>query len=615
MSQHTPHMVVAMGSADSLVSAFRSTVRATPDKRALRSSDGRIDLTWREYQCLADDLAAGLTSLDIGPGSTVAILMGNRPEWQLVDTATLITGATPFSLYANAAGTQNAELVRRARARVVIGEPDLLAALQLEPYEHPVTFIEVGPTDLTKPLTAPSGNGAPTTLFSLRQLGARTPFEPPAICADSIATLIYTSGTTGPPKGVELTHRSLLFIARFIDSIVPLAQGRTISYLPHAHIVDRVVGHYTALVCGSSVTTISDARALFDVLPDIRPTLFTSVPRIWQRLHAQMLREIDNDTPAARTAIYEALNDARTVIELREAGQPVPATLAAKVDEADAACFLPMRKRVGLDAAEWIITGSAPLPRATHLFFAALGMPLHDLWGLSETSGIATFSAPGDHRLGTVGRALPGTEVILADDGEVLIRGPHLAVGYRDDPAATAASFDAEGWFHSGDLGEWDADQLRIVGRKKELIISAGGENMSPTRIEDVVASASPLVSSVVVIGDQRPFNIALIVPDFDRITSELGIKGTPTDLLVNDELRSAFDRIVDDANAQLSRHERIRRHALLPQPWTVDSGELTPTLKIRRTDVERKYADVIDSLYADNEVDSYLNTQTHRRA
>ncbi|MBB4135556.1 AMP-dependent synthetase/ligase [Gordonia humi] len=599
-----------MDSDDTLVSTFRSTVRATPDARALRDSAGRIDLTWREYQCIADDLAAGLSSLGIGPGSTVAILLGNRPEWQLIDTASLIAGATPFSLYINAAPPQNAELVRRARAGVVIGEPALLAALRLEEYRHPLTFIEVGPSELLdKP--SGSGDGTPATLSALRQRGSRTPFTPPTVSPDSPATLIYTSGTTGPPKGVELSHRSLLFVIRFIGSVVSLSSGRTISYLPHAHIVDRIIGHYVALVSGSSVTTIADHRTLFDALPDIRPTLYTSVPRIWQRLHLRLLHEIDEEPPGLRETIRTAVDDACTAIEMREARLPIPPELATKVAISDTDWFLPMRKSVGLDAAEWIITGSAPLPRSTHLFFAAIGMPLHDLWGLSETSGVATFSAAGEHHLTTVGRALPGTEVVLADDGEVLIRGPHLATGYRDDPVATAAAFDADGWFHSGDLGEWDADRLRIVGRKRELMISAGGENMSPSRIEDALASASPLVSSVVVIGDQRPFNVALIVPDLERIGADLGLSGPSAEVLASDRLHEVFDTLVASANTQLARHERIRRFALLADPWTVESGELTPTLKIRRTVVQNKYGETIDALYAGDEVDFHLRDRS----
>lgn len=232
-------------------------------------------------------------------------------------------------------------------------------------------------------------------------------------------------------------------------------------------------------------------------------------------------------------------------------------------------------------------------------------MPLHDLWGLSETTGVATFTGPGDHQIGTVGRALPHTDVRLAEDGEVLVRGPHLAKGYRGDPVATAEVFDSEGWFHTGDLGEWRGDHLSIVGRKKELIISAGGENMSPTRIEDVVSSESALVSSLIVIGDRRPYNVALIVPDLELTQSSLGVVDNAESLVDHPRVIATFDRILARANERLARHEQIRRHVLLPKPWTVDSGEYTPTLKIRRRNVETKFADVIDKLYEDSVTNS----------
>ncbi|WP_224387665.1 long-chain fatty acid--CoA ligase [Pseudonocardia sp. ICBG1293] len=519
---------------DTLLSAFDAHVTADPDAVALCSGDGAVRWTRREYAARALRLASAFGALGVRPGDTVALLIGNRPEWQLSDLAALMAGATPFSLYVTAPPPESAELVARAGARLVVADPDLLRAGHV-PAGVPVVTVD----ELDRLPTDPAF--------------VRHEPEP-----DDVATLIFTSGTTGRPKSVELTHSAIVFQLRALDSVVGLEGGTTVSYLPHAHIVDRVIGHYAALVGGTGVTTVADPATLFEVLRQVRPRLFTSVPRIWQRIERQM---------------REMLRDGVTHEQLAT--------------------------RFGLDGARWLVTGSAPLPTPTHEFFDSVGLPLHDLWGLSETTAVATYTGPDDayrDRAGTVGRPLPGTTVRIDDDGEILVRGPHLARGYRGDPQATADSF-VDGWFRTGDLGEWRGGFLRVTGRKKDLIITAGGENISPARIEDVLAG-SPVVDQVLVVGDGRPFLVALLVPDFAELARH-GLHGDPEDVVADPRTRVLVEKALDTANRTLGRAERIRAHAVLPRAWTGDSGELTPTLKLRRAAVEQGHRALGDELYA----------------
>lgn len=520
---------------DTVVSAFAAHVTAQPDAVALGSGDGSVRWTRREYAHKAARLASAFSVLGVRPGDAVALLMGNRPEWQLSDLAALLVGATPFSLYVTAPPAESAELVSRARACLVVADPALLRD------DHVPAGVPV------------------VTVDELDRLPTDPAFVPHEPRPDDVATLIFTSGTTGRPKGVELTHSAIVFQLRALDSIVRLDGGATVSYLPHAHIVDRVVGHYAALVGGTSVTTVADPSTLFDVLRQVRPRLFTSVPRIWQRIE-RLMRDLLRDG-----ATHEQL-----------------------------------ASRFGLDDAQWLVTGSAPLPTSTHEFFASVGLPLHDLWGLSETTAVATYTGPDDayrDRAGTVGRPLHGTAVRLADDGEILVHGPHLARGYRDDPQATADSFTDDGWFRTGDLGEWRGEFIAVTGRKKDLIITAGGENISPSRIEDIVAE-SPLVDQVLVLGDGRPFLVALVVPDFAELALH-GLHGTPDEVVTDPRTRALVEAVLATANQKLGKAEQVRAHAVLPRPWTGDSGELTPTLKLRRGTVEQSNRVLIEELYA----------------
>lgn len=551
----------------SLTEALIFNAERAPDELALVSSDGRVKLTWSDYADVARRTAAGLQAVGVRPGDSVALLMGSRPEWQVCDVGSLLAGATPFSLYVTAPANQTADLLRQAGARVLIAEPSLLEGLAV-PDGVTVVGLDAGPT-------------VDVTLAELQDRSAAG--SPDLSGADGVATLIFTSGTTGPPKAVEIRQESIRFMAEAVDRLHPLSGGRHVSYLPHAHIVDRLVGHYWPLLSGSTTTIIANPMSIFDHLASVRPTFFTSVPRIWQRLESRVRASIE-ELPAADR------DDVLREIESRGRGDasgtsPHP-------------WLVDVRRELGLDAADWLLTGSAPLPAETHRFFAGIGMPLHDCWGLSETTAVATIMPPGDHRIGTVGRTLPGTEVRLADDGEIFVRGAHVTRQYRGDPAATAASIDGDGWFSSGDLGRWDGEHLVLVGRKKEMMISSGGENMSPSRIESVIASSSPLIKDAVVVGDSRPFNVALVVPDFDAASAQLGVDGVVSGA-DQGRLREAIADAITSANGQLSRAESVRDFLVLDRDWSLAEGEITPTLKLRRSTIESRFSVQIDELYS----------------
>jgi long-chain acyl-CoA synthetase len=549
-----------------LTEALTVNAERAPDALALASSDGRVSLSWSDYADVARRTAAGLWGLGVRPGDTVALLMGSRPEWQVCDLGSLLAGATPFSMYVTAPPRQTADLLRQASARVLIADPSMLVGLSV-PEGVTVVGLDEGPTvDVT-----------------LAELQDRTAAASPDLSgSDGVATLIFTSGTTGPPKSVEIRQESIHFMAEAIDRLHPLTGGRHVSYLPHAHIVDRLVGHYWPLLSRSATTTVASPMAVFDDLRAIRPTFFTSVPRIWQRLESRLRASIDGLPTTDRDDVLRDIHSR----ERGDAGASRPHPW-----------LLDVRGEVGLDSADWLLTGSAPLPADTHRFFAAVGMPLHDCWGLSETTAVATVMPPGDHRFGTVGRPLAGTGVRLADDDEILVKGPHVTRRYRGNSAATADALDGDGWFRSGDLGRWDGEHLVLVGRKKEMMISSGGENMSPSRIESAVVSSSPFIKDAMVVGDGRPFNVALVVPDLDAASGLITADVPPT-APGQRALKEVIAEAIASANQNLSRAESIREVVVLDRDWSAAEGEITPTLKLRRSTIEANFSSQIEELY-----------------
>ena len=585
-----------VGSPATMCEAFQATAARYPREVALRTLGGTAAITWDVYAGQVRQIAAGLAGIGVGRGDTVALMLTNRPEFHLVDTAAFHLGAVPFSVYNTFAAEQIAQVLANAAARVVVCEQRfaqrLLEVTAATAMEH-VVCVDGSPAG-TVTLAELAAGGDPEFGFE----GCWRAVQP-----GDVLTLIYTSGTTGPPKGVEITHAQMLAGIAAADAVWPCGAGdRLISYLPMAHIAERMGSHYRAIVNGMQLTPLPDLRALPAALADVRPTFFFGVPRVWEKLaaavEALVTREPDQ---ARRRAVQEALGVARQYVDAEVS--PVQAGLAEEYQRADERILSKIRLALGLDQVRFAASGGAPIAPEVLKFMLALGIPVAEVWGMSEC-GLGTINPPGVIRIGTVGKAIPGVQLKLAGDGELLLRGPTVMKGYRNDPARTAEVIDPGGWLHTGDLAAIDEDgYVTITGRKKELIINAAGKNMSPVAIESAVLAASLLIAQVVAVGDRRPYIVALIALDPEAATEFAAqhdiTSPTPVVLADHPAIRAAVAAAVDMANGRLSRVEQIKRFAIVPMFWEPGGDEITPTMKLKRRAVTAKYADVIESLYA----------------
>jgi long-subunit acyl-CoA synthetase (AMP-forming) len=584
--------------APTLTEALRRTAANNPEIVAVRTPDDSVSLTWAELLERVDAVAGGLAKLGVASGDTVAIMLGNRPEFHIVDLAAVTVGATPFSIYVTYPAQEIEYLITDSGAKVAIVEQAFLpvvleARKNLPALEHLIVV----------------DGEAPAGTISLAEVeGSNPDFDAAAAAAcvapGDVLTLIYTSGTTGPPKGVQLSHHNIMFTARSIEAIIALEPGaRVVSWLPSAHIAERNAHHYIPIVYACTITCAPNPRDVLSYLPQVRPTWFFAVPRIWEKLKAG-LEAMQSARPEEETRpLREALEAAIERVRLRQRGEPVPDELEAKVAEADAQYFSGLRAMLGLDQVVAVNVGAAPTPVDVLEFFHALGIELAELWGMSETCGLGTVNRPGAVRIGTVGPAAPGVEIVLADDGEVLMRSECVMLGYRNDPEKTAETVDADGWLHSGDIGRIDDDgYLSIVDRKKEIIINAAGKNMSPANIESALKSGSPLIGQAYCVGDRRPYNTALIVLDADfapHWAAQHGIESATLEQLATEpQVIEAVQQGVDTGNAHLARVEQIKKFTIVPGDWTPGGDELTPTMKLKRRPIAEKYSAEIEAMY-----------------
>jgi long-subunit acyl-CoA synthetase (AMP-forming) len=587
--------------ARTLPAAFQQTVRSYPHHIALRTSDGSVRLTWRQYGARVEKLAAGLAGLGLSRGDTVAIMLTNRPEFHLVDTAALHAGATPFSVYNTLAPEQIAHLFSNAGNRVVVCEEQFLGQIRAAAVSTATTIDHIVCVD-----------AAPDGTVGLAEVEA-TPVENfdftaswQAVRPDDVLTIIYTSGTTGPPKGVEITHTNMLAELESTTQIVPIsAADSVISYLPDAHIANRWGAHYNSMYTGMQLVTLADMKQLITALPSIRPTFFGAVPQVWYKLKAGIEAQLAAEkSPAKRKLAGWAIGVGRQRARLMSDGKAVPAVLRARHALADKLVLSAIRARLGLDRVRFAASGAAAIDPTALEFVLGLGLPVCELWGMSELSCAATVNPPDAIRIGTVGTALANAELRIADDGELLVRGPLVMKGYRNDPEKTAEAVDAEGWLHTGDIATIDADgYVRIVDRKKELMINASGKNMSPANIEGTVKVSCPLVGSVVAIGDDRPYVVALLTLDPDAAAAyaqQHGLADASPAILADDAgVRAAIEQGMEAANARLARVEQIKKFTILPEVWEPGGDEVTPTMKLKRKPIAAKYAHQIEELYA----------------
>jgi long-chain acyl-CoA synthetase len=581
--------------ARTMTEAFRLTVEDHPDLVAVRTKDDEVSLTWEQLRDRVDALAGGLARLGVRRGDAVALMLGNRPEFHVADLAVMTLGATPFSIYLTFTPAQIAFVVGDAGAKVAIVEEAYLETFRAALADLP---------ELETVIVLEGERGAGTVAWDDVE-GADPDFDAEphwrAAEPEDVLTLIYTSGTTGPPKGVQLVHRNIMAVARVAESIVQFPEGsRVISWLPAAHIAERNAHHYLPIVFAMTVTTCPNPREIVAYLPAVKPTWFFAVPRIFEKLKAGLEGHLSSQ--GEQTVGW--LTAARRKVELEQAGEPVPDDVAATAAEGEAQLFAGLRTMLGFDELLAINAGAAPTPRDVLVFFHAIGVPLAELWGMSETCGVGAVNPPERVRIGTVGPPSEGVEMRLAEDGELLVRGDVVMTGYRNQPEKTAEAIDADGWLHTGDIAAFDDEgYVRIVDRKKEIIINAAGKNMSPANIESTLKGAGPIIGHVCVIGDGRPYNTALVVLDSDfapAFAAQQGIEGRSLEELAGEEaIRAAVQEAVDKGNAELARVEQIKKFTIVAGDWLPGGDELTPTMKLKRKPIAEKYEAEIEAMYA----------------
>jgi long-subunit acyl-CoA synthetase (AMP-forming) len=580
---------------------------------AWKQDGGWQQLTWRQYRERVAEVAMGLQALGVGRGDFVAIMSRNRPEHVIADLAAVHLGATPVSLYNTLAPEQIAYIAEHCQAKVAVVEGREFmerwekVKAELPSLRHVVLLEDAGDFADYPWVSAWEG-----LVAGGRQAlaGGRDRFEEAwrSVEPTDVATVLYTSGTTGPPKGVMTTHYNAIWTAASVDRWADDPQWtpgtRYVSYLPLAHSLERLSGHYAGLWKPSSVYFCADLNSIIQILPEVRPFSFVAVPRLWEKAQAGIMAALAAEPNQRRRKLaLGAIEAGRQVVRLRQAGKAVPLGLRIRRAVFDRLVYAKVRERIGLDQCHVTFSGAAPLADDVMVFFLALGVPLREGYGLTESTAPATLNLQNRLKVGTVGPPLPGVEVRLEPDGELLLRGGNVAAGYYKDPQQTAETFDDDGWLHTGDVAQIDDDGfVRIVDRKKELIITSGGENISPSNLENLL-KAHPLIAQVCVVGDRKPYPAALVVLDAElapgwaaaHAMSYSSLERFAADERVAAEVQAA----VDATNRQVSRAQQIKRFAILPTEWAVESDELTPTLKLKRRVILHKYAKDIERLFA----------------
>jgi long-chain acyl-CoA synthetase len=568
-----------------------------PAIRVIRG-DGIREWSFAELGAEVRALGRGLAATGLEPGDKISILAGTRPEWTMADCAALAAGLTVVPIYHTNSPEECRYVLEHSGARAVICED----AAQLEK----VQAVAADCPALEHVLTIDEAPGAPS-LRELRERGTAVGDDElerrsAALAADDLATIVYTSGTTGPPKGCMLTHGNVLYMVRAYRDVLDLGEGLSgFMFLPLAHSLARVV-QFVALDGGGTLTFWGGRPdALLDDVARAHPTHLPSVPRLFEKIHTRAQADVA-DAGGIREALFRraVATGRRHRAALRGGDGPGP-VLRARHALVDRLVLTKVRGLFGEDL-QLALTGAAPISREVLDFFDACGVLILEGYGMTETCAGATLNLPGAFRFGSVGRALPGTEVAIADDGEVLMRGPHVFAGYYRDEEATRETVDAEGWLRSGDLGELDADgYLRITGRKKDLIITSSGKNISPTNLESALRE-SRWISEAVVYGDEHPYLVALLTLDAEEapaLAAELGVDAEPDRMAASPEVHAALQAEVDAVNARFARIEQIKRFAILDHDLSQGAGELTPTLKVKRTAVYAHYRDRFEALYA----------------
>ena len=548
--------------------------------------------TWAEYAALVRRVSRSLIALGFEAGSTVSILGFNRPEWTVFDVAAMTAGGAAAGIYTTCSPEEVRYIIHHAESPVVLLEnaqqwDKVHAELERLPLLRHVVMMEGAPR-IEHPL-----------VMSWEEMLAkgeavadeRVDERLAALEPGGLAALIYTSGTTGPPKGVMLSHTNLAWTANAANALCKATSSDVaLSYLPLSHIAEQTFSIHAHITAGYQLYFVESLDKLPDNLKEVQPTVFFGVPRIWEKFYAGITEKLKQAPPARRFIAETAMRIGRAYTAEKNAGRTPPALLSVAHAVADRLVYSKLKPAIGLGRARFCVSGAAPITPAVLAFFGGLDVIVHEVYGQSEDTGPTSITQPGNNKVGTVGPPIPGVEVRFGDDGEILVRGPNVFMGYYKDPAATAETL-VDGWLHSGDLGKLDeAGNLVITGRKKEILITAGGKNITPKNIESALKE-HPLIAEAVVVGDRRKYLTALLILDPDARARFANEKGEA-------EVHAEVQRGVDGVNARLARVETVKKFHILPRPFGIDTGELTPTLKVKRRVVYERYAREIDAMY-----------------
>ncbi len=557
--------------------------------------------SWRTYADEVRAAAKSLIALGVEPGTAVNILGFNRPEWVIMDVAAMAAGAVPAGIYTTNSPAECRYIIAHSAAPVVLVEDESQwrkieqVRSDLPDLRHVVTMSDAPPID--DPMVLPweefLGKGSDV---GDEVLQARLD----ALEGDGLATLIYTSGTTGPPKGVMLSHDNLVWTPQQV--VEPFGLGpddRVLSYLPLSHIAEQSFTIAAPALLGFSVYYAESIEKVADNIKEVKPTVFFAVPRVWERFYAGVSAELAKATGVKERIAGWARNVGSQVTELRNQGKSPGALLAAQHKIADTLVFSKIRHALGFEEARVLVSGAAPLAKEIADFFGGLGLTIHEVYGQSEDSGPTSFNLPGRTRFGSVGPAYPNVAVEIAGDGEVLVKGRNVFLGYYKDPEASAETLQ-DGWLYSGDLGEFDADGfLNITGRKKDIIITAGGKNVAPKPFEQAL-KIHPLVSEAVMIGDRLKFLSALVTLDEEAAAPFMAEHGETGPAHESEAIHKEIEAAIEEINKDFARAEQVKKFAILPRQLSIEGGELTPTLKVKRNKVAEHFADVIGGMYAE---------------
>ena len=595
---------------DTLTKRFHDQVEAMGNRPAMhhRAGDAWHTITWVDYGRAVREVAMGLVALGLEPGDAVCILSSNRPEWHVADMAGMGAGARTVPVYQTNSPEQVAYIVDHSEAKVIFvdGEEQLHKVEKVRPelpsLSHAIVFGDF----------PDSADGFVISLRTLKDRGRSLDAETPGLyderwqhaSPDDVATVVYTSGTTGNPKGAMLTHANVIWTAHALLQVFeePPGTGRRLSYLPLSHIAERMTSDFTQLYNGTEVWFAESIDTLLRDLVECKPTVFFAVPRVWEKFHQGIKAKLAALPEEQRQMAEGAIEISKAVVEMRQEGEEPILEMLHGLEQAEAALFAPARAAIGLDQCVYFVSGAAPINAEILKFFHAVGIPIAEVYGQTEDCGPTTLNPRDRIKIGTVGPAIPGVEVRIAEDGEVLVRGGNVFPGYYKNEEATAEMLEG-GWMHSGDVGVLDEDgYLTITDRKKDLIITAAGKNVAPQELENRL-KYHPLVSQAVVIGDRRPYLTALVTLDEETTAKFAADRGLGTDdpaeLSQHPEILASVEGAVEAVNAGFSRAEQIKRWTVLPRDFLQEEDEVTPTLKVRRRAIIQKYADDIERMYA----------------